>query len=315
MTTAPPPNYADLNNEVTDIENTITPAQKALVQSEVAKQFRAGSTTEALMDEIRELSRTTLGIDADFYKVKMALNKVDNSGFNFPRKLEPEWDNLRRKWQTLLWDSRETATRMAVRLETFQDKLERADGFLTISPGDDPLVGMIEAKELLLDFASRNPVLTNLQKEGQDHSDLFNDLASELNIFKTTFDDFTKAEQARIEQQIVNLKQRINSLTVEIRKCDDAIARLSRALGLTIFGTVVGAGISLFAFGILGPLVAIKVLIVGTLIAIGQKQALANYQRQAEALRAELRQREAELKGLEDKLALLKQLEALLEAQ
>ncbi|KAG8746663.1 hypothetical protein FRC11_012627, partial [Ceratobasidium sp. 423] len=97
--------------------------------------------------------------------------------------------------------------------------------------------------------------------------------------------------------------------------CDDAIARLSRALGLTIFGTVVGAGISLFAFGILGPLVAIKVLIVGTLIAIGQKKALANYQRQAEALRAELRQREAELRGLEGKLALLKQLEALLEAQ
>ncbi|CAE6503539.1 unnamed protein product [Rhizoctonia solani] len=266
------------------------------------------------MAEIRDLGKTTMGIDNDFYKVKMAFNKVDNAGFNFPRKLEPEWDVLRKKWQTLLWDSRETATRMEVRLETFEAKLTRVEEILS-DTSLDPIDAMLDARDILQDFASKPNVMTALAREGQNNVDLFKDLASEMNTFKATFDGFTKAEQTKIEAQIASLKQRINQISAEIKQCDDMVAKLSRALGFTIFGTIVGAGISLFAFGILGPLVAIKVLIVGAIIAIGQKAALSNYQRRSQELKNELRAKEGEMKALQGKLQLLQECEALLEAQ
>jgi len=151
--------------------------------------------------------------------------------------------------------------------------------------------------------------------ESDAHRRGFKELAEKLEDFKTTFDDFTKKQQQTLEAQIVSLKNQINSITLEIQKCDQMAAKLGALLGITLFATGVGAIAALVALGPLGPLVAIKVLIVGAIAAVAELIALKNYQNRSRELTGQLRAKEAELKALEDKLALLKKIQALLEAQ
>ncbi|KDN37499.1 hypothetical protein RSAG8_10098, partial [Rhizoctonia solani AG-8 WAC10335] len=229
-----PPAYQDTQAELDQIESNLTDADKANAQAAVTQELGKAATVKALLDEVQDLSTTTIQIDNDFQKVWLAFGEVDNAGFNFPRKLQPEWGNLKKRWTQLLWDSRDAATRTHSKLEALNTVV-------------------IPTVEQLLDDESGDYVENWVGK-------------------------------------------RYKKLTV-VDSCEATAARLSRALGFTIFGTLVGAGISLIAFGLLGPLIAIKVLIVGAIVAIGQKKALVDCQRRSQELQGQLRAKEAELKA------------------
>ncbi|CAE6431365.1 unnamed protein product [Rhizoctonia solani] len=300
-----PPAYQDTQAELDQIESNLTDADKARAQAAVTQELGKAATVKALLDEVQDLSTTTIQIDNDFQKVWLAFGEVDNAGFNFPRKLQPEWGNLKKasRWTQLLWDSRDAATRTHSKLEALNTVVIPTVEQLLDDESGDYVENVARARRVLQNYANGSSPVKDIvvAGDGGGYSQSFRDLQTDLEVFKTTFDNFTKAQQAAVEAQIAGIKGQIASITQEIRNCEATAARLSRALGFTIFGTLVGAGISLIAFGLLGPCIAIKVLIVGAIIAIGQKKALVDCQRRSQ--------------GLQDKLALLKKCEALLEAQ
>ncbi|GAB1522871.1 hypothetical protein RhiTH_005996 [Rhizoctonia solani] len=274
----------------------LSPAEKSKAQAAVIEELKKKTTTAELLDEIKQLSAFSIAIDKDFDKVYRAFGEVDNSGFNFPRKLQPEWK--------------------VIKDVDFHDVIvPKIRAFLAAShpPALAPFY-FVPLRDELRAFRERDPV-KEAKVDAQGNSTAFLELQRDLEHFKTTFDDFTKAERAKLEAQISSVKGQINSLIIEIRKCDDTIRRLGILLGVTIVGTAIAAGFSLFAFGILGPFIAVKVLIVGAIAVIAEKVALINTIRRKNDLQAQLRAKEAELRGLEAKLELLKKIEALLEAQ
>ncbi|QRW21017.1 hypothetical protein RhiXN_06006 [Rhizoctonia solani] len=294
----------------------LSPAEKSKAQAAVIEELKKKTTTAELLDEIKQLSAFSIAIDKDFDKVYRAFGEVDNSGFNFPRKLQPEWKVIKDRWTKLLWDSRSTATKIQVQLDDFHDVIvPKIRAFLAAGhpPAFAPFY-FVPLRDELRAFRERDPV-KEAKVDAQGNSTAFLELQRDLEHFKTTFNDFTKAERAKLEAQISSVKGQINSLIIEIRKCDDTIRRLGILLGVTIVGTAIAAGFSLFAFGILGPFIAVKVLIVGAIAVIAEKVALINTIRRKNDLQAQLRAKEAELRGLEAKLELLKKIEALLEAQ
>ncbi|MCV2423688.1 hypothetical protein LNV47_24200 [Paucibacter sp. DJ4R-1] len=178
-------------------------------------------------------------------------------------------------------------------------------------------LSLAEAREEIRIFRQRAPPFKDIvdpTKPG-GHSQEFTELQRDIEAFKESFDNFTKAQQAQVEAQIAGVKNQINSMNAEISKCDEMARRMGLLLGITLFATGVGAIASLVALGPLGPLVAFKILIVGAVAAIAEKIALINYQKRAQQLRSQVAAKNAELRQLEDKLALLKKCEAMLEAQ
>ncbi|CAE6378896.1 unnamed protein product [Rhizoctonia solani] len=293
----------------------LSPAEKSKAQAAVIEELKKKTTTAELLDEIKQLSAFSIAIDKDFDKVYRAFGEVDNSGFNFPRKLQPEWKVIKDRWTKLLWDSRSTATKIQVQLDDFHDVIvPKIRAFLAAGhlPAFAPFY-FVPLRDELRAFRERDPV-KEAKVDAQGNSTAFLELQRDLEHFKTTFDDFTKAERAKLEAQISSVKGQINSLIIEIRN-GWQIRRLGILLGVTIVGTAIAAGFSLFAFGILGPFIAVKVLIVGAIAVIAEKVALINTIRRKNDLQAQLRAKEAELRGLEAKLELLKKIEALLEAQ
>ncbi|CAE6434823.1 unnamed protein product [Rhizoctonia solani] len=295
----------------------LSPAEKSKAQAAVIDQLKQKTTTSELLDEIRQLSAFSIAIDKDFDKVYRAFGEVDNAGFNFPRKLQPEWKVLKDKWTRLLWNSRTTASRLEVQLDDFhQVILKKVDEFIAANyTGLQAGIRLSQLRNELSSFQGRSPLKDDTIKEGEEHSSAFLELKRDLEAFKTTFDDFTKGPRAEIEAQIATVKGQINSITMEIHKCDDTIRRLGILLGVTIVGTAIAAGFSLFAFGILGPFVAVKILIAGAIAVIAEKVALINTIKRKQDLQNQLRAKENELRTLEGKLEMLKKIEALLQAQ
>ncbi|KAG8739581.1 hypothetical protein FRC10_005409 [Ceratobasidium sp. 414] len=308
-TTTAPPSYDATMAQLDKLQaQGLSPETKAKAQVAVAAALEDGPMIDEYMEEIRVLTRTTIQIDQDFQKVYVALGTVDSSGFNFPAKLQPKWKVFKDEWVKLLWDSRNTATRTRTHLLDFQQVILPMLEEAIIS---NDFFQLEDAKKELELFVQRpNPFA-----ESESHKRGFKELAEKLEDFKATFENFTRAQQQAIEASIVSLKNQINSITLEIQKCDQMAAKLGALLGITLFATGVGAIAALVALGPLGPLVAIKVLIVGAIAAIGEMIALKNYQNRSRELTNQRRAKEAELKALEDKLALLKKIEALLEAQ
>ncbi|CCO35931.1 hypothetical protein BN14_10052 [Rhizoctonia solani AG-1 IB] len=289
----------------------LTPAEKAKAQAAVIDELKKKTTTKELLDEIMQLSAFSIAIDQDFDKVHRAFGEVDNSGFKFPRKLQPEWKVLK--------DVRAIFVPAHVPLDSKSSLtvvLKQVDDYLAANYSG-PMAGirLAAVKANLKSFVGRNPLKEATIKEGEEHSSAFLELKRDLEHFKTTFDDFTKGPRAEIEAQIASVKGQINSIVIEIQKCDDTIRRLGLLLGVTIVGTAVAAGFSLLAFGILGPCIAIKVLIAGAIAVIAEKIALINTIKRKQDLQAQLRAKEAELRALEGKLESLKKIEALLQVQ
>ncbi|CAE6468413.1 unnamed protein product [Rhizoctonia solani] len=317
MSTAPP-SYDAANAQLTSLEASgLTPQAKAMAQQAAVQALSAPQTTADVLDEIKGLSATAVRIDQDFHKVYIELGKVDNAGFNFPRKLAPEWKVLKDRWTKLLWNSRNTASKTVAELKDWHEVIVPAVLELLNDTGPFAALSLAEAREEIRIFRQRAPPFKDIvdpTKPG-GHSQEFTELQRDIEAFKESFDNFTKAQQAQVEAQIAGVKNQINSMNAEISKCDEMARRMGLLLGITLFATGVGAIASLVALGPLGPLVAFKILIVGAVAAIAEKIALINYQKRAQQLRSQVAAKNAELRQLEDKLALLKKCEAMLEAQ
>ncbi|KAG8790966.1 hypothetical protein FRC12_010496 [Ceratobasidium sp. 428] len=315
MSTAPPSYNAAQADLDALTQAGISPEAKAAAQDAVAKAAANPTTVKELMDEIRGLSTSCILMDRDFTSVYNALLQVDNSGFNFREKLAPQWKTLKDRWTKLLWDSRNTATRTKVYLLEFDQVILPMIEDSLNDPGD--LFKWDDAKAELSAYLKRPNPFRDMVNAGEPsaHSQAFTDLAQDLENFKKKFDGFTAEKQKEIGAQIASVKSQINSITIEIKQCDAMVHKLSILLGITIFATGVGAIASLVALGPLGPLVAIKILIIGAMAAIAEKIALINYANRSRQLQGQLRAKEAELRGLQDKLDQLKKIQALLEAQ
>ncbi|QRV95238.1 hypothetical protein RhiJN_23256 [Ceratobasidium sp. AG-Ba] len=310
------PTYESARSDLDALSKAgVTPEAKAAAQDAMSAAAADPQTVKELMDEIRGLSTSTIQMDKDFTSVYNALLQVDNSGFNFPEKLAPQWKVFKDRWTKLLWDSRNTATRTKIYLLEFdqvilpmiQDSLDDPTDYFKWDDAKAELNAYLERPNPFRDMVNAG--------EPSAHSQAFSDLAQDLDQFKTKFDGFTAKAQQEVEAQIANVKAQMENMRIEIQRCDDMVRKLSILLGITLFATGVGAIASLVALGPLGPCVAIKILIVGALAAIAEKVALINYANRSRQLQVDLRAKEAELRALQDKLDQLKKIQALLEAQ
>ncbi|ELU37042.1 hypothetical protein AG1IA_08928 [Rhizoctonia solani AG-1 IA] len=327
----------------------LSPAEKSKAQAAVIEELKKKTTTAELLDEIKQLSAFSIAIDKDFDKVYRAFGEVDNSGFNFPRKLQPEW----KRWTKLLWDSRSTATKIQVQLDgqyflhtgaiispTIMFALDFHDVIVPkirafLAAGHPPAFAPFYFVPLR-DELRRDPV-KEAKVDAQGNSTAFLELQRDLEHFKTTFNDFTKAERAKLEAQISSVKGQINSLIIEIRNmltlerladqetwdpprsyhCWNSHCGRLQPFRLWDIGPVhcrQSAG-TCFVLGHGVQCVIFEAQIVGAIAVIAEKVALINTIRRKNDLQAQLRAKEAELRGLEAKLELLKKIEALLEAQ
>ncbi|KAG9115763.1 hypothetical protein FRC07_007515 [Ceratobasidium sp. 392] len=315
MSTAPP-SYDAAQAQLNDLaKQGVSPEAKLAAQAAMTQAASDPATVRELMDEIRGLSTSCIQMDKDFSSVYNALLQVDNSGFNFREKLAPQWKVLKDRWIKLLWDSRNTATRTKVYLLEFDQVILPMIEDSLNDPGD--LFKWYDAKAELTAYLKRPNPFRDMVNAGEpaSHSQAFSDLAQDLLNFKTKFDGFTAEKQKEVQAQIASVQSQISSITLEIKQCDAMVHKLSILLGITLFATGVGAIASLVALGPLGPCVAIKILIVGAIAAIGEKIALINYANRSKQLQGQLRAKEAELRTLQDKLDQLKKIQALLEAQ
>lgn len=101
MASTAPPDYAAATAQLQTLQDQgISPETKLKAQQKIADVMAEGQTVNDLMDEIRDLSRTTIQMDKDFYKVYTALGEVDNSGFvgtdgKALPKLQPTWKGFK----------------------------------------------------------------------------------------------------------------------------------------------------------------------------------------------------------------------------
>ncbi|KAF9226019.1 hypothetical protein BS17DRAFT_867367 [Gyrodon lividus] len=272
---------ADVKNQLNSLPSIHAQAQ-AKAQEAITDEVAKSDTTDKLMEEVKALGDSVLKVDEAFERVRVNLGVVDNNDYkdkdgNPIPKFQPTWVDYQKRWTTLLWDSRNTATATEAYINDFVQVI--VPDIEDIQNDDD----LADAKKDLQAFANRtDPFGKTLNSKetadlAQKYSQAFTDLRRDLEEFKGKFDSFAEDHKVELEANIKNKEAKLVELDLEIKKCQTVVMAMGIALGVTIFVTGAAAVGSLAALGPLGPFVAIGIVIVGAIAAISELGVLIAY--------------------------------------
>ncbi|KAH8078428.1 hypothetical protein BXZ70DRAFT_961749 [Cristinia sonorae] len=296
------------------------PSVQEKAQEAMAAEVSKPDTQDKLLEEVKELGDSAVKVDAAFERVRVGLGQVDNNNFTDANgrpvpKFQPTWVGFQRTWTTILWGSRDTATRTQAYINDFLNVII-------------PEIELIETEADLADarldlnafINRRDPFGEQLNSQetvdmAQQHSQAFTDLRRDMEAFRGTFDDFAKDHEVQLGQEITEKQNDIQRLQLEIKKCETVVMALGISLGVTVLVTGAGAVGSMAALGPLGPFVAIGILIAGAIAAITQLGVLIAYVTQLNRHKADLDIAQAQLLQLQAHLQHLHELQAILQGQ
>lgn len=307
--------------------------QKA--EDAMAAEFAKPETNKKLLEEVKALGDAALKVDQTFVKVSGQLADVDNNSYNDKNgkpipKLQPQWDAFHRRYIQVLWSSRDVATDTAAYLKDFYTSylpaIEEAIELMSTQTSEARLQTI---KDLQPDFdeflKKQNPATAQSNRPApagtdplsvsQVQSQDFLDLKNQIEAFKNTFGTFAADASTELEQKLKTVDATISRLNLEIAGYEAVIKGLAIAMGATALVAGAGALGALFAFGPLGPAVALGVLIVGAVAMVGQLSALIVFLVKRDATEDELAAAKAEKADIEKQLATLRALKSKLETQ
>jgi len=309
----------DVKNQLNSL-TSIHPAAQTKAQEAIADEVSKSETTDKLMDEVKALGDSVLKVDEAFERVRINLGTVDSNDYKDSQgnpipKFQPTWVDYQKRWTTLLWESRNTATATEAYIKDFVQVIvpEVED----IQNDDD----LADAKKDLAAFANRvDPFGAKLNSKetatlAQKYSQAFTDLRRDLEEFKGTFDSFANDHKIELDANIKNKEAKLIELDLEIKKCQTVVMAMGIALGVTVFVTGAAAVGSLAALGPIGPFVAIGIVIVGAIAAISELGTLIAYVVKTNEYKSERNQVQNELDDLKKQLEALNYLKATLESQ
>ncbi|KIK78496.1 hypothetical protein PAXRUDRAFT_323557 [Paxillus rubicundulus Ve08.2h10] len=113
----------DVKNQLNSLPS-IHPQAQAKAQEAIADEVSKSETTDKLMDEVKALGNSALKVDEAFERVRVNLGMVDENDYkdsqgNPVPKFQPTWVDYQKRWTTLLWESRDTATATEAYIKDF----------------------------------------------------------------------------------------------------------------------------------------------------------------------------------------------------
>jgi len=316
----PDASYDEAMKQLGELQSTPLPEEvKRTAQAAMAEEAAKPETMDKLMQEVQDLSDSLIKIDQAFERVRVQLGTVDNNNYkdengNPVPKFQPRWVGYQQRFTALLWDSRSTATATEAYVKDFIEVIIPEVEEVTTDSYDDVVADLkefINRKDPFGNKLNSNETVDQAQK----HSQAFTDLRRDIEEFKGTFDDFAKFHEGELNTEILRLEGEITRLDAEIQKCQTIVMAMGIALGVTVFVAAAGAVASLAALGPIGPFVAIGVLIVGAIAAIGELSTLIAFIVKGNEYKAERDEDQRKLDDLKKQLALLQSLKTTLESQ
>ncbi|KAH8078429.1 hypothetical protein BXZ70DRAFT_961750 [Cristinia sonorae] len=298
----------------------LPPSVRDVAHQAISEEVAKPDTQDKLLKEVNDLNDSVIKVDQAFERVRVGLGQVDNNNYTDPNgllvpKFQPTWVGFQKKWTSLLWGSRDTATGTQAYINDF---------IKTIIPEVENIktdADLANARRNLNNFINRrDPFGHQLNSQetidlAQQHSQEFTDLRREMEAFRNTFDNFAKDREVQLSRDITQKQEEIETLKLEIKKCQTVVMAMGIALGVTVIVTGAGAIGSMAALGPLGPFFALGALIVGAIAAITELGVLIAYVKQLNGHKAALDAAQAQLLQLQAQLQHLHELQAILQGQ
>ncbi|KAB5588817.1 hypothetical protein CTheo_7739 [Ceratobasidium theobromae] len=321
-------------DEIKKIKDLMTPELQVKANVAMLNKAATPDTTEKLLEAVKELSDGAKKVYQAFNEVFIGLEEVDKNNYTDEHgkpleKLHLKWDDYRNRFIKLVWESRKCASETAAYTrDFFQNYLPALESIIKRAE-DHPESwesSVAQAKAALKSFSEKpNPSQARSPRPvppgsdpftiAQIHSQDFLTLKDEISAFASTFGSFAKFKEGELGREIKILSGKIDALTVEVEMYSEIIKYLGIAIGGTVAGTAAIAAGLVAGLGPLGIKLAAAVLIVGTLVVIGEVTALIVHLEKKADVSKELEEKKAEKKRLESDLKELQRLQSKLKDQ
>ncbi|KAG8780739.1 hypothetical protein FRC12_022637 [Ceratobasidium sp. 428] len=268
MATENPPSY----HEVTARLKELTPDQRETFAAAVTEHLQKPETHKDIVSEVVDLANGASQVDKLFFNVSVDLGKLTYTDEN----LKVKWDGYYEVCAAgpagnipslLSVSSSQSATKAIVYLDEFTGIILPV--LKSVKSADDEQ-GRRDALAVLKDFLDKvqkgkSIDLKKLEDLGHQYSDQFQKLKNDVGNFIGDFTLYAAARGATLTKEIETAKENLSKLHKELTAINDEVVKWGLALGLTGFGTAVGA---LIGAAFLGPLGLLGALLVGV-IAMG----------------------------------------------
>jgi len=330
-----PPSYDAAMADIQKLKSKVTADSQKKAEDAMAAEFAKPETSKKLLEEVKALGDAALKVDQSFVKVSNQLADVDKNEYKDKNgkpipKLKPQWDGFHKTYIHILWGSRDIATDTAAYIKDFYTSyLPAIDEAIELMSTQTSAERVQTIKDLQPDFdeflKKQNPATaqstrpppagTDPLSVSQVQSQDFLDLKNNIEAFKSTFGTFADDTSAELKQKLQTVESKITRLNLEIAGYQTVIKGLAIAMGATALVAGAGALGALFAFGPLGPAVALGVLIVGALAVVAELAALIVFLKKRDDAEDELTKAKDDKANIEKQLATLVALKSKLEAQ
>ncbi|KAG5634741.1 hypothetical protein H0H81_000945, partial [Sphagnurus paluster] len=248
-----PPTYAEAVEKLKTLK--LSPEEQISAQQKISDQAGTSQTNDDLLDAVKSLSVRIVKIDRAFETVRLALGEVDNANFKdangqLAPKLQPEWTVFQKEFTKLLWESRDTATRLEVYAKDFLNVIVPLMKKVKNKADYEKIRVDIEEFVKRKDKASARPD----PREAYQQSQGFTDLRRRVENFGKQFDQFADAHIQSLQNEINGLMTAVQNLDTQIARYEREIAELQRVIASRFNAcTIIGlAVVALFC-----PLIAI----------------------------------------------------------
>jgi len=330
-----PPSYDAAMADIQKLKSKIDADSQKKAEDAMAAEFAKPETSKKLLEEVKALGDAALKVDQTFVKVSSQLGEVDKNEYKDKNgkpipKLKPQWDGFHDRYTHVLWSSRDVATDTAAYIMDFYTSyLPAIDEAIEIMKTQTTAEREQTIKDLQPDFdeflKKQNPATAQSNRPppagtdplsvSQVQSQDFLTLKNDIEAFHGTFATFAEDTSAELNQKLKTVDATISRLKLEIAGYETVIKGLAIAMGATALVAGAGALGALFAFGPLGPAVALGVLIVGALAIIAELSALIVFLKKRDDAEDALTKAKAEKADIEKQLATLKALQTKLQEQ
>ncbi|KAF8601192.1 hypothetical protein BDV93DRAFT_558686 [Ceratobasidium sp. AG-I] len=190
-----------------------------------------------LVKEIQTLSDRTSTMKGLFERVGTGLGRFDTNGYKDRggkqlENLQPVWTGFQQRFSDMIWNSRNTATDIAVVLREALCPILK-----------DPAVSIQEKRNAI------HVYIKGIKSTPQSQTKTFAALQKDIKLFSTKCTAFTDTQNGRLTSNINSLNGNILALTKSIDRFDAAVIKMNAVLvGCAIGAVVAGFDLASWAF-------------------------------------------------------------------
>ncbi|KAF8151592.1 hypothetical protein B0H34DRAFT_678184 [Crassisporium funariophilum] len=249
--TISPPAYtnaADFLSKVTT-GNGLSAEDIKKVHTAVTDHVAEPATREVIMEELKKLAKTVMGIETDFATILLHMVQIDEKGIILDKENKvvlyaPKWEVLHQEYTALVNESQSTANKVSSRINALTTVI------LPILKGDYQLA----QKQKSLDGYIKS--LEAFQKDAEENAKRFLRLRQRVDAFRIDLKQTVSDQSTVLEAEIKVIDEKIAKLQADLDATSGFFAGCWEVLKLAGPNLAKSAGATLGAAGAVGTIAA-----------------------------------------------------------